>query len=114
MVNAEKTSERLLMGVVFALVLGCSALASISGWAKTEANHASATQKFTVENMTCASCPITVRTAMKRVDGVREVKIDLDSKTAVATYDPALTTPDAIAEASTKIGYPARVVAKGE
>lgn len=62
---------------------------------------------FEIENMTCAMCPITVRTAMSRVDGVNSVEVDFESKTAVVSFDPALTTQEAIAQASTDAGYPA-------
>jgi periplasmic mercuric ion binding protein len=62
---------------------------------------------FEIENMTCAMCPITVRTAMSRVDGVNSVEVDFESKTAVVNFDPALTTQEAIAQASTDAGYPA-------
>jgi mercuric ion binding protein len=65
------------------------------------------TATFDVEKMTCATCPIAVRKAMLRVDGVKEVNVDLDSKTAVVTYDAELTTPAAIGSASTDVGFPA-------
>lgn len=62
---------------------------------------------FAVENMTCATCPITVRRAMEGVGGVHDVTIDYETKTATARFDPAQTTADAIAAASTNAGYPA-------
>ena len=62
---------------------------------------------FAVENMTCATCPITVKRAMEGVAGVNEVTIDFETKTAVARFDPSQTTADAIAAASTNAGYPA-------
>ncbi len=66
----------------------------------------SRTATFDVEKMTCATCPITVRKAMLRVDGVKEVNVDLDSKTAVVTYDAELATPVEIGRASTDVGFP--------
>jgi len=66
-----------------------------------------ATASFSIENMTCATCPISVRKAMMRVEGVKTVDIDFDSKIASVTFDPAVTTADAIAAASTNVGYPA-------
>jgi mercuric ion binding protein len=57
--------------------------------------------------MTCATCPISVRKAMLRVDGVKSVDVDFDAKTAVVVYDPAVTAPAEIAAASTAVGYPA-------
>jgi mercuric ion binding protein len=61
---------------------------------------------FDVEKMTCATCPITVRKAMLPVDGIREVNVDLDSKTAVVSYDAELATPVEIGLASTDVGFP--------
>jgi mercuric ion binding protein len=62
---------------------------------------------FSVENMTCALCPITVRTAIERVSGVEEVQVDLESKTAVVVFDDAQATVEDIAEASRQAGFPA-------
>ena len=41
------------------------------------------TATFKIEDMTCASCPITVRIAMQRVAGVASVKIDFEAKTEI-------------------------------
>lgn len=67
------------------------------------------TRTFTVEKMTCAACPITVRTAITRVAGVRSVEVDFESKTATVTFDPSVTTADEIARASANAGYPAQI-----
>ena len=72
-----------------------------------------ATGIFIVENMTCGTCPITVKKAMSRVAGVRSVEIDFDAKTATVVFDPAVTSPEAIAAASTNSGYPARLAKLG-
>lgn len=66
------------------------------------------TASFAVENMTCATCPITVRQAMQGVKGVHDVTINLDAKTATARFDPAQTKAEAIAAASAEAGYPAQ------
>jgi len=63
---------------------------------------------LTVENMTCAACPAAVRMAMARVPGVKDVKVDLRTKTAVVLFDDNLATPDKVAEASRLAGFPAR------
>jgi periplasmic mercuric ion binding protein len=81
-----------------------------SGNATASATDAAAvekTQVFAIENMTCASCPITVKTAMKKVDGVSSVDVDFEAKTATVVYDPAIATAEQIANASTNAGYPA-------
>ena len=95
---------------VVALGLAGSLALSITQTARADTDVAQAmeqTQSFTVEKMTCAMCPITVRKAMERVDGVHSVTVDYDIKTAVAVFDPAQTSAKAIADASTDVGYPA-------
>lgn len=67
------------------------------------------TVRMHVENMTCAACPIAVRTAMERVPGVKGVKVDLEGKTATVLFDDAQATVDDIAEASRLAGFPASV-----
>lgn len=67
------------------------------------------TRIFTIGKMTCPTCPITVRTAISRVVGVKRVMIDFRAKTATVTYDPTVTTPTTIAAASSGIGFPARL-----
>ena len=68
------------------------------------------TAELAIENMTCASCPITVRKAIERVPGVRSVDVDFETKIATVEYDPALTSPSDIAAAPTGNGYPATIV----
>jgi len=60
-----------------------------------------------VENMTCALCPITVSKALKSVDGVTSVDVNMDDKTATVRYDDAVADLTEIADASTFAGYPA-------
>ena len=67
------------------------------------------TATFAIENMTCGMCPITVRTAMEHVDGVKSVRVDFDAKTATVDFDPSRATVKTIAAASTNAGYPATV-----
>ena len=69
------------------------------------------TRTLQVDNMTCASCPLTVRMAMSRVDGVIDVDVDLDTKMATVRFDDEATTLETVAKASTDIGFPAHVLA---
>lgn len=66
------------------------------------------TVTFDVENMTCATCPIAVRKAMQRVEGVIEVEISMVDESAIVTYDPSVTTAMEIGQASTDVGFPAK------
>ena len=65
---------------------------------------------MSVERMTCALCPLTVRKAMERVDGVQHVEVDYDSKTAIVTFDNTKSTVADIAQASADVGYPSKPV----
>jgi len=69
--------------------------------------EADKTITFDVEKMTCATCPIAVRKAMLRVDGVDKVEVDLKNKSAVVTFDSSMTTPAEIGQSSTDVGFPA-------
>ena len=73
------------------------------------ASEADESVSFDVEKMTCATCPIAVRKAMQRVDGVKEVEVSLEGKTAVVTFDASMTTADEIGQASTDVGFPATI-----
>src|SRR2546430_12638260 len=47
---------------------------------------------LSVAKMTCAACPITVKTALSRVPGVTEVSVSLERKQATVVFDDAKTT----------------------
>jgi mercuric ion binding protein len=87
----------LLGGTIFALLSGNTIGGEIQ----------SATLK--IEDMTCASCPLTVKQALKKVSGVTEVHIDFKTKFAQVKFDPDKTQPDQLAKAITQIGYPTTV-----
>ena len=95
-----------------ALALGLGGIvASTPFWPGTAQSDQSAsiqTATFKVENMFCGLCPVTVKTAMEGVEGVQSVDVDFGAKTATVMFDPAVTSAEAIAAASTDIGYPAQ------
>lgn len=106
--------QRLLSAVVVLLALGAAGNPWVAAITPSAAQPATArtqplqTATFTIENMTCALCPVTVRKAIEAVAGVQAVTVNFDAKTATVVFNPAATTPDAIAAASTNAGYPAR------
>ena len=105
-------TERHLIIAAMMLALGTAGILSMTAFdpvaAQSAPTHATAIQTatFAVENMTCALCPITVKSAMERVEGVQSVHIDFAAKTAIVVFDPSVTTIDAIAAAATNAGYP--------
>ena len=62
-----------------------------------------------IPKMDCPLCPITVETAIKKVEGVSSVEADLDSKSATVSFDDSVTTVRAVIAAATDAGYPAEV-----
>lgn len=65
-----------------------------------------ATVTLNVSNMSCELCPLTVNKALQRVKGVVSAKADFASKTAVVSYDPGVTSPQALVRATTDAGFP--------
>lgn len=108
--------KRPILVTLSAAALAISGFGTIALWpshdAQAQATQTLHTQIFAIDNMTCAMCPVTVRTAMKRVSGVKSVKVDFAAKTATVVFDSAHTTIAAIAAASTNAGYPAHASAR--
>ena len=67
------------------------------------------TVTLVVSNMTCETCPITVKKALTKVEGVSTAKVDFDKKEAVVTFDDAKTNAKALTKATTDAGYPSTV-----
>jgi mercuric ion binding protein len=68
------------------------------------------TVTLAVSKMTCAACPITVKTALSRVPGVTEVSVSLEKKQVTVVFDNAQTTVAALTRATTDAGYPSTAV----
>lgn len=62
-----------------------------------------------VQNMTCGTCPITVKKSLEKVSGVGAVKVDFAKKTATVTYDPDKAQPEALTLATANAGFPSAV-----
>ena len=65
-----------------------------------------------VPDMNCAVCPITVKKALLKVKGVKNVQIELAQHQAMVTYDDAKTSITALTQATGDAGYPSSVVDK--
>ncbi|WP_024973300.1 mercury resistance system periplasmic binding protein MerP [Ralstonia pickettii] len=70
-----------------------------------------ATQSVTlaVPGMTCATCPITVKHALSKVNGVSKVDVSFEKREAVVTFDDAKTNVQALTNATANAGYPSSV-----
>jgi len=59
-----------------------------------------------VKNMTCELCPITVKSALGKVPGVADTKVDLATMTATVKFDPDKANVAALVKATTNAGFP--------
>ena len=65
-----------------------------------------------VDKMTCSMCPITVKKALKQIDGVAEVvaKYEGDGNGwAKVTYDPSKVDVDDLTFVTEEAGYPSKL-----
>ncbi|PKH70385.1 mercuric transport protein periplasmic component [Stenotrophomonas sp. Betaine-02u-21] len=84
-------------------LLALNVALSATAWAGTK------TVTLSVPSMTCATCPITLKKALSKVDGVIEAKVTWEPKEAVVTYDDTKTTPANFTKATENVGYPSTV-----
>ncbi len=69
-------------------------------WAATQ------TVTLSVPGMTCASCPITVKHALSKVEGVSKTGREFRQAPAVVTFDDAKTNVQKLTKATEDAGYP--------
>ena len=74
-----------------------------SSWAATK------TVTLSVPGMTCSACPITVKKALSKVDGVVKTEVSFEKKEATVSYDDAKTTVNALLTATKNAGYPSSI-----
>ena len=84
-------------------VLALALVFSASAWAATK------TVTLSVPGMTCAACPITVKKALNKVEGVSKTEVSFEKKEATVTYDDAKTSVNALLDATKNAGYPSSV-----
>lgn len=56
--------------------------------------------------MNCPVCPITVTSALQKVDGVTDVEVLYQTKTAHISFDDQKTDTQMLIDATTNAGYP--------
>lgn len=90
------------MKTLVSLIALMGALSS-PAWAATK------TVTLAVPGMTCAACPITVKKALSKVQGVIRTDVNFDRREAVVTFDEAKTSIAALTRATANAGYPSSV-----
>ena len=83
--------------------LALASLVATPVWAATQ------TVTLAVPGMTCAACPITVKTALTKVDGVTKAEVSFENREAIVTFDDTKTNAPALTKATEDAGYPSSV-----
>ena len=87
-------AKKLLPLFVFATFIAAPA------WAATQ------TVTLAVPGMTCAACPITVKKAISKVEGVSKTDVNVGKREAVVTFDDTKTSVQKLTRATEDAGYP--------
>lgn len=90
---------------IFALLTACAIGAAV--YVGCSAKSEATTAEVALPTLQCAACANTVETAVKKVEGVRDVSVDLDAKTAKVTFDANATDVSALEQAIAQAGYAA-------
>lgn len=103
---------RIKSGLLFISLLLPGTLWVPTAYAETTVAPPNQQQTVTlnIENMSCAMCTVTIKKALQKVDGVQQVTVEYDSKTAVVTFDGIKTDSTALIKATTDAGYPGTLV----
>lgn len=60
---------------------------------------------ISVEGLSCVACEIPVRHALRKIDGVKSVRVSAGTKTATVEYEPAKTNAEQMVAAINATGY---------
>jgi mercuric ion binding protein len=78
------------------------AMCGISG-----ARAAEQTVVLNIPTMDCATCPLTIKTALLKVKGVSRAEVSYERREARVTFDDAVASIAALKKATSDAGYPA-------
>jgi len=109
-----RRTAMLTLLITTVLVLGFAGL-NISRYVFASAAVAAQTQMqlanglnrivLSVEGLSCVTCEIPVRHALRRIDGVKSVDVNAGTKTATVDYEAAKTNPEQLVAAINSTGY---------
>jgi copper chaperone CopZ len=63
------------------------------------------TVMFRIPDMDCPACAVSLEATLRKLPGVADAKLDVDSRKAVVTYDPAAQNVVALEKAITEAGF---------
>jgi periplasmic mercuric ion binding protein len=79
------------------------AAAVVPAWAATQ------TVTLSVPGMTCEACPVTVKHALSKVEGVSKTDVRFDKREAIVTFDDTKASVQKLTKATEDAGYPSSV-----
>jgi len=80
--------------------------------AETELSNGLRRIVVSVEGLSCVTCEIPVRHALRKIDGVKSVAVSAATKTATVEYEPAKTNPEQLVATINATGYRASLPKK--
>jgi copper chaperone CopZ len=83
-----------------------------SAKAKTQLANSLSRIVIQVEGMSCVTCEIAVRHALKQIDGVKSAHVSVATKSATVDFEPEKTNPEQLVAAINSTGYRASLVNK--
>jgi mercuric ion binding protein len=86
------------------LALALCAMLAAPAWS------APRTVTLSLPTMDCPVCPITVKKALGKVQGVSRAEVDFGKRQAIVSFDDAKTSAEALTRATNDAGYPSTVV----
>ncbi len=63
-------------------------------------------ETFKVPDVSCAHCKTTIESALRPIDGIRSVQVDVEDKTASVDFDQEVIERGAVVAAIEEEGYP--------
>jgi len=96
----------------FVLALGLSVLGGALATSTMVMSAELKTVTLSVDKMTCNMCPITVKKALRKIDGVTEVSAKYEGDGigwAKITFDPSKVKVEDLTFATEQAGYPSRL-----
>lgn len=100
----KNTIHRMLISV---FILSCFLFTISNAWS-AEGNLKQVTLK--VEGMTCATCPVTVKAALKRLPGAINADVSFKEAKAVVSYQEGKVTVEQMIKAVEDAGYKAHLI----
>lgn len=85
------------------IILILLSMFSITVWAELKS------VTLAVPGMDCPVCPITVRKALEKIEGVQGINVDYEARTATVDYDDTKVELSALTQATGDAGFPSTV-----